>query len=35
MNGVIIEQAKMMAKAAATAIQARRFGYAVITAMKP
>ena len=29
-----LEQAKMMAKAAATAIQARRFGYAVITAMK-
>ena len=29
-----VEQAKTMAKAAATAIQARRFGYAVLTAMK-
>ncbi len=30
-----LEQAKTMAKAAATAIQARQFGYAVITAVKP
>jgi len=29
-----LEQAKTMAKAAATAIQARRFGYAVVTATK-
>jgi len=29
-----VEQAKTMAKAAATAIQARRFGYAVVTATK-
>jgi arsenite methyltransferase len=31
---VDLEQAKTMAKAAATAIQAQRFGYAVLTAMK-
>ena len=29
-----VEQAKTMAKAAATAIQARQFGYAVVTATK-
>lgn len=33
-EGIDIEQAKTMAKAAATAIQARQFGYAVVTATK-
>ena len=33
-EGIDVEQAKTMAKAAATAIQARRFGYAVVTATK-
>jgi hypothetical protein len=32
---VDLEQAKTLAKAAATAIQARRFGYAMLTAAKP
>jgi len=34
-NEIDFEQAKMLAKAAAKAIRARQFGYAVITAAKP